>query len=99
MGEMQASRKQSPPVQTPVRWPILATSTHNVAHGPRSAKPDTSKFSNNNWSLGHLGGSAVEHLSSAQGVIPESRDRVPHQAPLKEPASPSAYISASVCLS
>ena len=27
---------------------------------------------------GHLGGSPVEHLPLAQGVIPESRDRVPH---------------------
>ena len=33
-------------------------------------------------------GSAVEHLPSAQGVIPGSWDRVPHQAPCMEPASP-----------
>ena len=31
--------------------------------------------------LGPLGGSAVEHLLSAQGVILESQDQVPHQAP------------------
>ena len=30
---------------------------------------------------GHLGGSAVEHLPSAQGVTPRSWDRVPHRAP------------------
>ena len=29
---------------------------------------------------GRLGGSVVGHLPSAQGVILESRDRVPHQA-------------------
>ena len=46
--------------------------------------------------LGHLGSSVVEHLSSAQGVIPESWDRVPHQAPHIEPASPSVYVSASL---
>ena len=40
---------------------------------------------------GHSGDSAVEHLPSAQGVTPGSWDRVPHQ-----PASPSAYMSASV---
>ena len=50
--------------------------------------------------LGHLGGSAVEHLPSAQGVIPEFRDGVPHQGPCEEPASPSPYVSAfSLCLS
>ena len=40
---------------------------------------------------GHLGGSVVEHLPLAQGVIPESWDWVLHQAPPREPASPSAY--------
>ena len=43
--------------------------------------------------LGRLGGSAVERLPSAQGVILESRDRVSHPAPGMEPASPSAYVS------
>ena len=36
---------------------------------------------------------------SAQGVILESRDRVPCRAPRMEPASPSAYVSASLSLS
>ena len=31
--------------------------------------------------LGCLGGSVVEHLPSALGVVPGSRDRVPHRAP------------------
>ena len=36
---------------------------------------------------------------SAQGMILETRDRVPHQAPCTEPASPSACVSASLSLS
>ena len=44
--------------------------------------------------LGHLGGSVVGRLPLALG----SRDRVPHRAPCMEPASPSAYVSASVCV-
>ena len=43
---------------------------------------------------GCLGGSVVEHLSSAQGVVPESQDKVPHRAPLEEPVSPSVCVSA-----
>uniref|UniRef100_A0A8P0P9F4 Immunoglobulin V-set domain-containing protein n=1 Tax=Canis lupus familiaris TaxID=9615 RepID=A0A8P0P9F4_CANLF len=39
------------------------------------------------------------HLLSAQGVILEFWDRVPHRAPCMEPASPSAYVSASLCVS
>ena len=38
---------------------------------------------------GRLGGSVVECLSSAQGLIPGSWDQIPHQAPCMEPASPS----------
>ena len=40
----------------------------------------------------------VEHLPLAQGVILGSQDRVPHRPPLGEPASPSAYVSASASL-
>ena len=50
-----------------------------------------------NW--GNLGGSVVERLPLAQVVIPRSWDRVPPRAPLREPASPTAYISASLCVS
>ena len=49
--------------------------------------------------LGHLSSSVVEHLPLAQGVIPGSWDRVPHQDPRMEPASPSACVSASLSLS
>ena len=45
---------------------------------------------------GWPGGSAVEPLPSAQGVTPGSRDRVPRRAPCMEPASPSAWVSASL---
>ena len=33
------------------------------------------------WIEGHLSGSVVEHLPSAQIMIPGSWDRVPHQVP------------------
>ena len=48
---------------------------------------------------GHLGGSAVEHLPLAQGVILDSQVRVPHQALCMQPASLSACVSASISLS
>ena len=48
---------------------------------------------------GCLGGSVVEHLPLAQVVIPGSWDRVPYQAPHRKPASPSACVSSSVCVS
>ena len=41
----------------------------------------------------------VEHLPLAQVVIPGSWDQVLHQAPYREPASPSAYVSASLSVS
>ena len=43
-----------------------------------------------NWGL--LGGSMVEHLPLAQGMML-------HHAPRRESASPSAYVSASLCVS
>ena len=49
--------------------------------------------------LEDLGGSGVEHLPLAQGVIPGSWDRVLPQAPSGEHAYPSAYISASLSVS
>ena len=48
---------------------------------------------------GHLGGSVVEHLPLAQVMIPRSWDRVLHQAAYREPASPSACVSASLSVS
>ena len=49
--------------------------------------------------LGYLGGSVVDHLPLAQAVITGSWDQVPHQATCREPASPFACVSASLCLS
>ena len=46
-----------------------------------------------------VAGSVVERLPSAQGVVSESQDRIPHRAPLEKPASPSAYVSASLYIS
>ena len=50
-------------------------------------------------SVGCLGGTVVECLPSAQGMIPGFWDQVPHQAPHREPASLSTYVSASLCVS
>ena len=44
-------------------------------------------------------GSVVEHLPLAELVILGSWNRVLHQAPNREHASPSAYVSASPCVS
>ena len=48
---------------------------------------------------GCLGSSVVEHLPLAQGMILESWERVLHQVPHREPASPFAYVSASLSVS
>ena len=55
--------------------------------------------------LNHRGGGTwvAQQLSVclrlARVMIPGSWDRVPYRAPLREPASPSAYVSASLCVS
>ena len=46
--------------------------------------------------MGSLGGATVWRLPLAQGVILETRDRIPRRAPCLEPASPSACVSASL---
>ena len=50
------------------------------------------------WRPGQPGWLSGLVLPSAQGVILETRDRVPHRAPCMEPASPSACVSASLSL-
>ena len=50
---------------------------------------------------GSLGGSVVKRLHSAQGVVLETRDRVPHRAPCMEllPLPVSLPLSLSLSLS
>ena len=48
---------------------------------------------------GHLNGSVAERLPLAQVVILGSWDRVSHRAPCREPTSPSACVSVSLCVS
>ena len=48
---------------------------------------------------GRLDGLTVERLPLAQGMLLESQDRVPHRALCMEPASLSAYVSASLSVS
>ena len=50
-------------------------------------------------SQGHLGGSVIEHLPSAQGMILGSWDRDLHWAPCRKPVSPLACVSTSLCVS
>nr|XP_055195631.1 prostaglandin E2 receptor EP3 subtype isoform X1 [Nyctereutes procyonoides] len=57
------------------------------------------KFCQNSDLSGRLAGSAVERLPLAHGVTPGSQDRLPHQDPHREPASPSACVSASLYVS
>ena len=52
-----------------------------------------------NYTLGQPGWLSGLAPPSAQGVILETWDRVPSQAPCMEPASPSAYVSAILSLS
>ena len=49
--------------------------------------------------LGCLGGSVVERLPSAQGVVLESRDQVSHWAPCVEPPPMSLPLSLPLSLS
>ena len=49
--------------------------------------------------LGQPGGLSGLAPPSAQGLILKSQDRVPRRAPCMEPASPSACVSASLCVS
>ena len=51
------------------------------------------------YKQGRLGVSVIEQLPSAQVVILGSWDQVPHQALCMEPVSPSACVSASLCVS
>ena len=51
------------------------------------------------FSLGQPGCLSGLVTPLAQSVILETRDRVPRQVPCMEPASPSACVSVSLCVS
>ena len=68
-----------------------------VKEGKHVALPSSSR-KRSLETMGRLRGWAAEPLPSAQALILETRDRVLRRAPCKEPASPSACVSASLCL-
>ena len=89
-----AQLTQTNPVAVAVQ--ALATGSQQSRAARHPTTPTASgHLCKNKLSVGHLGGSVAVHLPSAQGVILGSRDRVPHRAPRREPASPSACFSAS----
>ena len=67
--------------------------------GPRGQSQGDERLGTLECFLGCLGGSVVECLLSAQGVILGFWDQIPRWAPHREPASPSAYVSASFSVS
>ena len=87
--------------------PDLVPSTNMVEKGyPISQKLSSlihktgaSKAIYKNSMRGQLGDSVVEHLPSALVTVPGSWDLVLHQVPHREPASSSAYVSASLSVS
>ena len=74
-------------------------SLHLVAEKPLLLRWLLAGFLLTTQGWGPLGGSVVEHLPLAQVMILEFQDRVLHQVPHMEPASPSAYAPASLCVS
>ena len=71
---------------------ILATNWKNETKYSIIFQVSTTKVVKNKC-RGQVGGSAVERLPLAQGVILETWDRVLRRAPCVEPASPSACVS------
>ena len=83
----------------PLDWPTFPLLTHrgccssyNPCWQPPQNKAIPRIYGQPGW---------LSSLTSpwAQGVILETQDQVLHQAPCMEPASPSAYVSASLSLS
>ena len=75
-----------PPLQS-AHWPYSSQQTY-FGEDYSTRKPD-----GGTW--GHL----VECLPLVQVMVPGSWDRIPHRAPDRALASPSAYVSASLCVS
>ena len=87
------------PILTAINVTII-TFTYYLQNGAHEGKirSATEKLRNYNF-WGHLGGTVVERLPFAHGMVSGSWDLVLHQAPHREPASPSAYVSASLSVS
>ena len=68
------------------------------ANGLISQNANKAAEGSENMVQGSLGGAAVWRLPLARGAILETRDRIPRRASFMGPASPSACISASVCV-
>ena len=103
-GTVETRRKQSRVrVLIGLRWTKAAgcegkqTTGHMwvIANSPALVLGDELSGANKYLNRGRPGGSVVEHLPLAQGVIPGVLDRIPHWAPCEEPA----YVSASLCVS
>ena len=71
------------------KWTVCTGSVQDFGPIPSGTRPFLLKLGMC-FSLGLLGGSAVEHLPSAQDVILETRNRVPHWGRCMELSSPSA---------
>ena len=70
-----------------------------IDHSMSRAFPVQGKVNFKIWKQGCLGGSVVEHLPLAQGMILGSWDWIPHQGPRREPSSLSACFCLSLCAS
>ena len=69
-----------------------------LSFGSLRGQKEKIKYLRDSQSMGCLDGSAVERLPSARRD-PGIWDQVPHRTPCGEPASPSTYVSASLCVS
>ena len=102
--QRQSQRHRQREKQAPCREPTvgLDPGSPRSSPGPKAVlncwAPRAAQFLKPFYQ-GRLGGSVLKRQPSAQGVILESRDRVLHWAACMEPASPSAYVSASLSLS
>ena len=78
---------------------LVRTNMERVAFGFSYLRLFSTDLKQKGKMWGHPSGSVVEHLSLAQVMILGSWDQAPHQASHREPASPSAHISVSLCVS
>ena len=78
---------------------LLSYTTPNRIESTSRAFEMFSKYSfKKKYWVGCVGGSVVEHLLLAQVMILGYWDQVPHWAPHRKSAPPSAYVSASLSL-